>query len=373
MPRIAIVTGTRAEFGLLEPVLRALRRTRRVHTRLFVTGMHLLRRFGHTVEHIRESGFDIAACIPMQRGDDHPIDQAQGLGRGIAGLARAFQAHRCQLVVILGDRIEALAGALAGVTTGRAVAHIHGGDVALGDFDDSLRHAITKLAHIHLAATRDAARRIIRMGEDPRRVYVVGAPGLDRIRELLQRGHPRRRDPAALVVLHPTGRPARTEQRFARAVLDAVATAGLRRIVIYPNSDRGFTGIVAAIEAHRRRQPEAVDVVRALPRDAYLGLLLRVRVLVGNSSSGVIEAPFAGTPAVNIGDRQQHRRSGGRGVFHAPETPDAIAEAIRRALRSRLRAGQATVYGDGHAAERIAEILAGLRIDRALLRKCIRY
>ncbi len=372
MRRIAIVTGTRAEFGLLEPVIRAVARWRGLEPQLIVCGMHLLPRFGRTIDAIRAAGYPIAATVRMQRGDDTPTDQAVGLGRGVAGLARAFERLASDVVVVLGDRIEALAAALAGATTGRAVAHIHGGDVALGDFDDSLRHAITKLAHVHFAATRDAARRIVRMGEDPQRVHLVGAPGLDRLRELIDRTPLPRRQNAALVVMHPTGRPAATERRTARRVLEAVAAAGLRRIVIYPNSDRGHRGIIEAIEAHRRRHAD-VEVARSLPRDAYLRRLLEVRVLVGNSSSGIIEAPFAGTPVVNVGDRQQHRLAGGRGIHHADETRAAIQTALQAALRSRLRPGRRTPYGDGRAGERIAGVLAKLRITRSLLRKRIRY
>lgn len=372
MRRVAIVTGTRAEFGLLEPVIRAVQRRRGLTPQVVVCGMHLLRRFGHTIVHIRDAGYPIAATVRMQRGDDSPTDQAEGLGRGVGGLARAFERLGSDIVVALGDRIEALAAALAGVTTGRVVAHIHGGDVALGDYDDTLRHAITKLAHVHFAATRDAARRIVRMGEDPQRVHVVGAPGLDRLRELIEGTPlPRRRD-AALVVIHPTGRSTATERRFAARVLRVVADAGLRRIVIYPNSDRGHRGIIEAIEAHRRRCDD-VEVVRSLPREQYLRRLLEVRVLVGNSSSGIIEAPFAGTPVVNVGDRQQDRLPGGRAIFHADPSPAAIERALRQALRSRPRPGGRTPYGDGQAGERIAGVLAKLRITRPLLRKRIRY
>ena len=373
MRRIAIVTGTRAEFGLLEPVIRAVERRRGLEPQLLVCGMHLLPRFGRTIDQIRAAGYAIAATVRMQRGDDSPTDQAEGLGRGVAGLARALERLGSEIVVVLGDRIEALAGALAGVTTGRVVAHIHGGDVALGDFDDALRHAITKLAHVHLAASRDAARRIVRMGEEPQRVHVVGAPGLDALRERIERGPLPRRTDAALVVLHPTGRTAAAERRLAARVLAAVAAAGLRRIIIYPNSDRGHRGIVEAIQTHRARDPRGVEVARSLPREQYLQRLLEVRVLVGNSSSGIIEAPFAGTPVVNIGDRQQDRLAGGRGIFHADETRASIDAALRRALRSRPRPGRRTPYGDGRAGERIADVLARLRITRALVRKRIRY
>jgi UDP-hydrolysing UDP-N-acetyl-D-glucosamine 2-epimerase len=317
----------------------------------------------------------------------------------VAGIAAALEASRADVVVVLGDRIEALAGALAAVTTGRCVAHIHGGDVAQGDFDDSLRHAITKLAHIHLAATKAAAERIVRMGEPPERVHVVGAPGLDRLRELLaarestcvewhcfravrrggapcgrmcaraaelarerrlQRGGGvETRGGFALVVYHAWGRTAALERRVMMTVLRETEQAGLRRLVIWPNTDRGHEGVLAAIAAHEGEAPKAeVRVLKSLPRDEYLRALLAADVLVGNSSSGIIEAPLAGTPAVDVGGRQAGREVGGRAVLHCGEAPAAIRAALRRALRMRVEAGGATVYGDGRAGERIARVLA---------------
>ncbi|MCH7705352.1 MAG: UDP-N-acetylglucosamine 2-epimerase, partial [Planctomycetes bacterium] len=153
--------------------MEAINRHRRLELQLAVTGMHLLRGFGHTVNEIKRDGWRIDARVRMQRGNDDPLDQALGLSRGIAGLARFFDAARTDVVLVLGDRIEAMAAALAAVSTGRILGHIHGGDVAPGDFDDSMRHAISKLAHVHFAATRASARRLVRMGESPQRVHHV--------------------------------------------------------------------------------------------------------------------------------------------------------------------------------------------------------
>lgn len=381
--RIAIVTGTRAEYGLLTSTLTALAERRGVEVQLLVTGMHLLRRFGYTVEQIVADGWPIAAQVPMQRGDDDPTDQATGLSRGLGGIARFLVRARSDIVVVLGDRIEALAGALAGVTTGRVVAHIHGGDVAPGDFDDSLRHAITKLAHLHLAATPSAARRIIRLGEAPQRVHVVGAPGLDDLRALLTEARAkraRRRDGAgelpprtALVVYHACGRAAAVERRTMETILAAVRAAGLRRLISYPNSDRGHTGVLAAIEAHARCYPGEVTAFRSVARDTYLRMLMDAAVIIGNSSSGIIEAPLAGTPTVNVGPRQAGREPGGRHIVHAAETRSAIAAALRRALTLSHRPPRSTVYGDGQAGLRIARILSETPLTPALIRKVITY
>ncbi len=373
--RVAVVTGTRAEYGLLTSTLAAVRRARGLDLQLVVTGMHLLRKFGHTVRQIEREGWRIAARVPMQRGDDAAADQADGLSRGVAGMARFFVEAKTDIVVVLGDRIEAMAGALAAVTTGRVLAHIHGGDVAPGDFDDSLRHAITKLAHLHFAATRQAARRIVRLGERREHVHVVGAVGLDRLRELLAEAPARgRRAGTALVIQHPCGRAARVEWRVMRDVLRAVRHSGLRRLIMYPNSDRGHEGVLRAIEEHRRRcSREETEVVKSLPRDDYLRALLQADVLVGNSSSGVIEAPLAGTPSVNVGGRQAGRETGGGSVVHADESFDAIVAALAAARRKRPRRGGATAYGTGQAGARIARVLAETPLDAEVARKVITY
>jgi len=377
--RVAVVTGTRAEYGVLHSTMTAIRRHRRLELQLVVTGMHLLRKFGHTIDQVKADGWRIDARVPMQTGRGDHLDQAVGLSRGVAGMARYFERAGTDVVVVLGDRIEAMAGALAAVATGRICAHIHGGDVALGDLDEGLRHAITKLAHVHLAATRQAARRIIRMGERPGFVHTVGAPGLDRLLEIVGR-QPRRKpvrkdgEARALVLQHPSGRSAERERRTMSVILRAVDDTGLTPTIIYPNSDRGHTGIIAAIEAARRRDRGGrLRIERSLARDAYLRLLGDVRVLVGNSSSGIIEAASAGTAVVNVGDREQGRQRSGRSVIDCDETYQAVRAAIRTALRRRPRPGAPTVYGDGRAGRRIADILATTPLDESVRRKQITY
>ena len=405
--RVAVVTGTRADYGLLRSSMEAIAARPELELRVAAVGMHLLPRFGSTAREIERDGFRIDARVRMQRGDDSPTDQALGLSRGVAGLARFFHQAKIDVALLLGDRIEAMAGALAAVTTGVALAHIHGGDVAAGDFDDALRHAITKLAHLHFPATRKSARRLLRMGERPERVHCVGAPGLDRLRLLLEQGpapspaggaHPRsaltsaRRvraprhsrpgraagraspfSPYALVVQHAYGRSAAEEQRAAAAVLNGVAGAGLRRCVIFPNSDRGHRGVLRAIERHAARSDGQVRVFRSLPRDAYLRALIGAAVLVGNSSSGLLEAAYAGTPAVCVGERQAARETRRSAVVLCGEDAQAIRAATGQALRKRIRPRCGGPFGDGRAGERIAAILARTPITPELLRKRIAY
>ncbi|MCH7701555.1 MAG: UDP-N-acetylglucosamine 2-epimerase (hydrolyzing) [Planctomycetes bacterium] len=375
MRRVAVVTGTRAEYGLLRSLMESVSTHPRLSLQLAVTGIHLLRKFGHTVDEIIQDGWRVDARIKMQRGDDGSLDQADGLSRGVRGIAAFLERAKSDIVVVLGDRIEAMAGALAGATTGRLVAHIHGGDLAPGDFDDSFRHAITKLAHLHLAATDAARRRIIRMGEGRDRVHVVGAPGLDRLIQLLAGKRVRNpKSSQALVIQHATGRTAERERRTMAAILRSVREAGLHPTVLCPNSDRGHRGILDAIDVCRKREGDGrFRFVRSLPRDDYLKLLIGADVLIGNSSSGIIEAATAGTPAVNIGRRQDGRQRSGRSVIETAETLTSIRTALAHALRKHPITGAPTVYGDGRAGGRIARLLAAVPLCERFRHKLNAY
>ena len=371
--RVAVITGTRADYGLLCSPLRAIRKHRDLHLQLVVTGMHLLPKFGRTVDVVTRDGWRIDARVRMQTGRDGPTDQADGLARGVSGIARFLDHADTDIVLVLGDRIEAMAGALAAVTTGRFLAHIHGGDLAPGDADDSLRHAITKLAHLHLPATQNAAQRIIRMGEAPERVHCVGAPGLDELIQLRQAQRRTKKENHALIVQHPCGRSASRERQVMRAILDSVKDSGLASTIVYPNSDRGHMGIVEAIELHRRGCNGSATVVRSLDRTSFLRLLITSRVLLGNSSCGVIEAAAAGTPAVNIGARQAGRQRNGRAVVDTDETRSAIREGLRKALAKRPIIQSSGDYGDGKSGSRIAKQLAMMPLTNASRHKLNRY
>ncbi len=376
--RVAVVTGTRADYGLLKPVMVAIDEHKRLDLRLIVTGMHLIKKFGYTVKEIENDGWSLDARIKMQSGQDSGMNQARGLSRGVSGIAEYLDAAGVDVVVVLGDRIEAMAGALAAVTTGKLLVHIHGGDVAQGDFDENLRHAITKLAHVHCAATAMSKKRIIQMGEEPRRVHFVGAPGLDDLRRinvriLAQRERARRdvmASKSVLVVQHPTGRPAKLERQAMDMILRSVDKFDLSPVIVYPNSDRGHTGIVEAIKCYRPKcRDNDVSVHRSMPRLAYLTALSKASAIIGNSSSGIIEAGLAGTPAVNVGDRQRGREHNGPAVFDAKETARSIEVALGRALNTRPIKSQACVYGRKPVGPRIAAIIASVPQDEGFVKK----
>ncbi len=372
--KIAVVTGTRAEYGLLRSTIEAVADHPRLSLSIVATGMHLLRKFGSTVREIERDGWPIAARVPMQRGHDSTLDQAEGLGRGIAGIARFLEADRSDIIVVLGDRIEAMAGALAAVTTGRFVAHIHGGDLAPGDIDNCLRDSVTKLAHIHLAATRDAAERIIGMGESPQNVHVVGAPGLDDLMRIKNEAkHPKTgQSRKAIVIQHPVGRSPAVEERAMNNILRAVRAHGLDADVVYPNSDRGHSGVCRAIDRHMSPPDggHTIRAVRSLDREQFLDALLVADVVVGNSSCGIIEAPAAGAPSINVGDRQSGRLRGGPTVIDSGETFAEVSRAIEAALNRQRPNKLRSPYGSGGAGERIAETLGRIQLNDALRQKC---
>lgn len=369
--RVTVVTGSRAEYGLLQSSMLAIKATRGLKLQLVVTGMHLLRKFGHTVSDIERDGWKIDARVRMQAGDDDRLDPARALSRGVIGIAAFLEAGKSDVVLVLGDRIEAMAGALAATTTGRLVAHLHGGDLATGDYDDSFRHAITKLAHLHLPATALSAERIIRMGEAGSRVVCVGAPGLDRLLSLQrERGRGARSGGGVLVLQHPIGRTVSEERHTMERILRAVDKTGLRRTLIYPNSDRGHEGVIAAIEAHAGRAVNGeVSVYRSLDRDAFLTRLLEADVLVGNSSAGIIEGALAGTPVVNVGPRQDGRERDDGVVVDTSDSAAGIDRALRRAMSLGPIRLRRSVYGSGHTGPKVAEALLAIPDDDGYRRK----
>jgi UDP-hydrolysing UDP-N-acetyl-D-glucosamine 2-epimerase len=381
--RIAVVTGTRAEYGIWTPVLRALRARRGLELQLVVTGMHLLPEFGNTVRVIHKDGWEIAARVPMyERGHDADgsgagagsQDYAAALARGIAGMGKAFARLDPEVVMVLGDRLEILAAASAAVCQGRMLAHVHCGETAPGQFDEQIRHAVTKMAHLHFCATPAAAARIRQMGEDPKYIYRVGAPALDTLLQAAARW-PRRKAAQPLrpvLVLHPSGADEATEYARTCLVIDALwASAaedgsGRRRgldasriLALGPNNDPGHRGILRAY----RDRADQLDLRMNLSQVDFWRAAHDAGLLVGNSSSGIIEMASLGVAVVNVGDRQAGRERSGNVVDTGFE-PRALRAALRRVLsdapwRRRVAACR-NIYGDGRAATRIVRVLADL-------------
>ena len=377
--RIGVVTVSRSDYGHLRPVLEALRRAPDLELLLLVAGMHLASEFGLTVRDIEADGFPISARVEMLGGGDTPEAVAAATGRGVAGFGEAFARLRPDVVVVLGDRFEMLAAAVAALPFALPVAHIHGGEVSEGAMDNQIRHAITKLAHLHFASAEPHARRIAAMGEEPWRIHTVGAPGLDRLatteplpRAALARelGLPEA-GPWLLVTFHPVTLEYRDTAAHIDELLAALEKTDGFIVITYPNADTAGRLIIERIEEFAGRHPRRCRLAKSLGERLYLSLLRHADLMIGNSSSGLIEAPSFGLPVVNVGSRQRGRLRGANVIDVEPSREDILrgiegAQALPFRVRARAAANP---YGDGHAAPRIVEILRSVPIDVRLVQK----
>ncbi|HYE02893.1 MAG TPA: UDP-N-acetylglucosamine 2-epimerase [Phycisphaerales bacterium] len=374
---VAVVTGSRAEFGLLAPVMEAIDGHRGLRLAVVAGGAHLLAP-GLTINEVR-ARWPVAAEVQMQEPGAVPSREgdAAAVGRGIMGFARVFAALRPGWVLVLGDRVEAFAAAAAGSIAGLAVAHVHAGDRAEGIADEAMRHAITKLAHLHLAATEESRRRVLGLGERPEHALNVGSPAIDGlvgIGALSEAEAGELGDPRVVVLLHPSGLPAERERRLAEAVLAAGRAATPRMLVLAPNHDPGSEVIREVISAGAGVAGGPSCVREHLPRGVFLGLLGRLSrkggVLLGNSSAGLIEAAALGLPCINVGPRQGGRERAGN-VIDVPERElGSLAGRVAEALALPRPRAVTHPYGDGRAGVRIADALAERDPrDPALLRK----
>ncbi len=380
---IVFVTGTRAEFGLMRSVLEAIGQRHDLRLRIIATGAHLDPRHGRGVSELRREGWTIDAVVPWTADAKNPNRGALaiGVGNAMAHIATSLDKLKADCVVVVGDRVEAFAAAAAAHLSHIPVSHIHGGDRALGQVDDALRHAITKLSHLHFPATRQSARRLLRLGEDACRIHCAGSPGVDGILteacdpcEIQQRFPDMTPGRFALVLYHPACGDAKLEYRRAGMIQNALRKSGIRRsVIIHPNNDPGAAGVLRRWSEIRRSGGDCI--VRAdIRRCEFLGLMRDAAMLIGNSSSGIIEAASFGTPVIDIGERQAGRQRS-RNVLHVEARPAAIHAAAAHtwnAGRPR-RSKAANVYGTNGAGERIAAALANCRFDSRLMNKLIAY
>jgi UDP-hydrolysing UDP-N-acetyl-D-glucosamine 2-epimerase len=379
--RLLAVTGTRAEYGLLRPVLQALHADPAFEVGLVVTGTHLADAFGRTVEAIEADGLSITARIDiLETADDTGVGVARAVGRAIPAIAEAFDAFHPDLVLLVGDRFEQLAAAQAALFLRLPVVHLFGGDITEGAFDDSMRHAITKLAHVHLVSNEASARVVRQLGEDPAHVHVVGSPAIDELVRRLPVDRATERaalarelgirfgDPSLLVTFHPATLDREAPVAQLDEILSAVDTFGPAAgiVVTKANADPGGRAINARIDEWAADRAN-VQVFDSLGNERYHALLGAIDAMVGNSSSGLYEAPSLGVPTVNVGDRQAGRLRAASVIDVAPEAA-AIRAGIDRALAGDW-SKTVNPYGDGHATERIVEIIRSIAEPERLVRK----
>ena len=381
--KIAVATGTRAEYGILYPVLRAIEAHSRLELLLVVTGMHLSHEFGYTVKEIEGNGFKIDARVDMLLSGDSPESMAKTVGLGILSMAQTWGQLRPDIIVVFGDRVESLAVAITGAYMNIPVAHIHGGDTTIGgNIDDSNRYAITKFAHSHFPATKRSAERIIKMGEEEWRVHKVGSPALDVILNksfipvniLTKKFSLDLSKPLVLLIQHPVTTQVDDAPEQIKETIEAILETGHPTIFIYPNSDAGGRRMIEVIKQYKAYA--FIKTFKSLPRNEYCSLMKTASVMVGNSSSGIIEAPSFGLPVVNIGIRQE-RRERGKNIIDVGHSKQEIIKAIEKALTDKELLKEVkkceNPYGDGKASQRIADVLSEVEITPQLLQKKITY
>ena len=357
MREVLFVTGTRADFGKLRDVMLAVQHSDGLDARIVVTGMHLLRRYGYTVHEIERAGLKRLHLIPNQV-EGEPM--ALVLSNTIAALARLVHEERPDAIVVHGDRVEALAGAVVGSLGNVRVVHIEGGEVS-GTIDDAIRHSISKHAHVHLVANAEAADRLRQLGEEAERVFVVGSPevdvlnspslpGLDDVRNRYDIPF----DGYGVLMMHPVTTEPELNRPNAGAVVDAVLADGGRFVIIDPNNDEGCTDIRLELD---RLVGERFVRLPSMRFEYFVALMRHAQLVLGNSSAGVREAPVLGTPSVNVGSRQRNRAAA-PSVLHAEPTAETVRSALA-AARAMGRCQPHNGFGEPGAQRRIVELLRG--------------
>lgn len=375
--RIAVVTTSRADYSHLYWPLRELASHPEIELGVIALGPHLSPEFGHTIAEIEREGFPIKARIECLLSSDTDTGMAKTIGVAILSLADTLTAWRPDLILLIADRYEMMAPASVALALRIPIAHIEGGEISQGAIDDQVRNALTKLAHIHFTSTETARRRVIAMGEEPWRVHHAGAPSLDHLRrsKLIEQAALEKRldlklaTPCILAAWHPVTilRETNTE---ADAVFSALAKAPGQLIFVYPNTDAGSHALIARTRALASTRADTHLFVN-LDAVTYWSLLGHVDAMIGNSSSGIMEAASFALPVVNVGMRQQGRESAPN-IIDAPADTAAITAALKRALapafREKLR-GMANPYGNGTASTTIATVLATVSLDKLLIKQ----
>jgi UDP-hydrolysing UDP-N-acetyl-D-glucosamine 2-epimerase len=377
MRKVCVVVGSRANYSSIKSAMRAIEAHPDLELQLVVGASALLDRYGTVLDVIEQDGFEPAEKVFMLIEGETPSTMAKSTGLGLLELPTAFERLTPDVVITVGDRFETMATALAATYMNIPLAHTMGGEVS-GNIDESIRHAVTKFAHIHFPACSDAAERIIRMGEDPESVHVVGCPRMDLVAEVLERPGDGLSDlfelgvggtfdfdePFLIVSQHPVTTEYGDGKRQITETLRAVQELDLPAIVLWPNADAGAEHIAGGIRAFREHEDDSkLHFFKNLPTNDYIRLMAKTACIVGNSSSAIREGSFIGTPAVNVGPRQEGRQRGSNVIDVAYDRRE-IAEAVERQL-SNGHYGHEPIYGDGRAGERIADVLARVELSIA--------
>jgi UDP-N-acetylglucosamine 2-epimerase (non-hydrolysing)/GDP/UDP-N,N'-diacetylbacillosamine 2-epimerase (hydrolysing) len=378
--KICILTGTRAEYGLLKPIIKNIENHKDFISSILCTGTHLSKKFGHSIDIIKKDGFRNIHEVEMLPADSSERSVARSIGIGIQNFSSFFYKDRPDLLLLLGDRTEALAGSISAAYMNVPIAHVHGGDSARAGLDESARHAITKFSHIHFAATKNSAKRIIKLGEERQRVYVTGAPCLDTIlnetffdrSEIYKKLKLKLNNKFIVLVQHPVSTQPIESKKQILETIRALKKTKLQVVAIYPNCDAGSGEIIKTLENESNNR---LHCFKNLSHKLYLSLLKHAYILVGNSSSGIIESSSFKIPSINIGTRQEGRERGVN-VIDATHSQKSILESIKQATSKEfqnLMKSCKNPYGNGTCAPKIVNTLSEIRINSNFLQKKITY
>lgn len=340
MKRIGIMTGTRAEYGLLKPLMQEINKDNDLELYLIVSGMHLSPEFGMTYKEIEEDGFQINAKVEMLLSSDSPVGISKSIGLGIIGFADEFQRADLDMLILLGDRYEALSAAICAMVMRIPIAHLHGGELTEGAIDEGIRHSITKMSYLHFTSTEEYRRRVIQLGENPERVFCVGAIGVENIKKInlmtkeeLERSiHFEIDENTVIVTYHPVTLENNTvEEQFLNLLKVLDRNPKIRMIFTKANADTNGRIVNELIDKYAAQNSERACAFMSLGQKRYLSALKYCRIVIGNSSSGIIEAPSFGKPIINIGDRQKGRICADS-VINCGYTQQEIQQAMETAL-----------------------------------------
>ena len=365
--KILFLTGTRADFGKLKPLMKVLEQEEGFEVHIFVTGMHMLSKYGHTGIEVKKSGFKNIYYFINQKPNDS-MDTI--LANTVYGLGNYLHLLRPDMLVVHGDRIEALAGVISGALNNFLVTHIEGGEVS-GTIDESIRHSVSKLAHVHFVANNEAKMRLIRMGEDESNIYVIGSPDIDL---MISANLPTLKDVKeyyeipfdkySLFVYHPVTTNLHNLFDDFREVMDAICASKKNYVIIYPNNDPGSDIIIEEMELHRKTL--RFKIFPSLRFEYFLVLLKNCEFIIGNSSAGIRETPVYSVPSINIGDRQKNRFSYDT-IINVPESKKEILDAIKRV--GQIKKTPSTHFGDGKSTKRFTDALKNPKIWNVKLQK----
>jgi UDP-hydrolysing UDP-N-acetyl-D-glucosamine 2-epimerase len=373
--KVAVFTGTRAEYGLLYWLLKDLQADSELELQLLVSGTHLSPEFGQTYTQIEQDGFYINEKVEILLSSDSPVGTAKSMGLGVLGFADALSRLSPDVLVILGDRFEALAAAQTAMILRIPVLHLHGGEITEGAYDDAIRHAITKLSYLHGTSTEEYRQRVIQLGETPERVRNVGAIGLDHLNrgnfmseeELSESLDFEFYHPFIVVTYHPVTLASESPETSFQALLDSLDVfLDFQVIMTYPNADDGGRRIIPMIEGYAAKQPKRVLAIPSLGQTRYLSAIKHAALVIGNSSSGIIEVPAFDVPTVDIGMRQKGRLAA-KSVLHCEPNKMDIQQTMQAAIKRNYKASDEIIsnpYGQGDASGQIVEMIKSMKFDK---------